>query len=360
MRAKWFNCLSNIMKLKDKIIKIVNGNYEDFIAIRNANAEKYWFIWLESVVLDWTFFVLMMKDSSFISVTKNNLYKWFISLTLMEWLEVWDTIKEDRCNKKTALIRSACDVRPAYNLMWWIQWYIFLWIKFVRNELRASIYAWAIEYTPLQNKYFVKDVPRVVENNSARLKELLSDTETPREKVKGWLMRAAALPFIKDLHIDNGYIFFTFLPYQLDLGNGFKINMPDLKMKFYLQDRKFVLADNRYIHPHISNNFVCLWTFQSVINATRWNFDIALITMYEHACTYNKSSPFWWTRPFVETSSNSFYSKCTFEYLWMTYTWQEFTTHLAASYENRNEYHNTIVWYDDSVSGRKSRFNIKN
>ena len=201
------------------------------------------------------------------------------------------------------------------------------------------------------------------ENNSATLKELLSDDESPRDKVKWWLMRAAALPFVEWLDFKDTFIYFTFKPYQLDLGNGYKINMPKLRMRFCTRDRKFFLDNRDYVHPHISNSFVCLWTFQSVINSTRWNFDIALITMYEHACTYNYWSPFWWTRPFIETNCTPFYStKCTFEYLWMTYTRQEFTTHLAANFENRKDFWKTIMWQssDVSLSDWKSRFNITN
>ena len=355
------------MKIKDEIIKLVNWNYNDYISLWNILAEKYSFPKIVSIVLDentdWALsYCILYDDNQFINVSQKEFYLTAISVYSVKDLNYWDNIAFGYSNSSTATIRRSIPWQISYDRISDIEEQIFIWLYMFNGRIMWSYYSTTGSFSQynLRTKFPKK---HIVERNIStdRILRVIDDTITPEEEINKWLTRAMELPFVQDFLIKDNKIFFSFKPYQLDMWNSYRVNMPELNLYFDMYDKKFKLADLSYVHPHISPSTICLWSFQNVLNDTRYMFDIALINMYELACTYNKQSPFSSRIPMVWENSIEFSRLCTYEYKWITYTYDEFNEFMSTSLDNFKEilhiiYNNYFFDNNDVEKYWKSRY----
>lgn len=340
--------------IKDEVLKFSQWNYAKFIELYNTY--PWWDI--VDVVIDWQNCMLLWRDWTTRTSNTQVMQKTFITMLLMQWIVPWDVVKEIKSNSATLNFRKIFTPSvPVYQMFrWWLTSFIVHSFSKMTNWTIRMKFLYARGYSTyyMQDVIFTKTANLNTYVNADPLKNIMWEWDQ-REQIKEALKSAMELPIVKNFKITQWRVNFTMLPYSLDLQNWFSITMPEFDAYFDIRDKKFMLNTAWYMHPHIWS-YVCMWTFQTIINQSWYKFDIALLNFHELACTYNKWSPF--HSPFFYEESRRFLVRnwCKICYQWMCYTIEEFDVWLKARYENYLEFYRTIFWESPSVDERKRRY----
>ncbi len=318
--------------MKQAIIKMANGDYQDVIQLFNA---KRWFTWISinnilphpDIARD----VFLVHNNKFLSVNKERLHSYFVSMLACNIMQKYQTFFEVSISKMTYKYRKGLNISPYGTSPTTYKGILISYnhninannIHDVITSTCAKIHTASWSTSIYNAQEFTKFCPWVIDINDINLwshsnyVRTISSLDKDIQENDYIEMLTNALDAVGNLwFIDSEYtninwelIKFKIKPYKLLLWiyqwTKVELQMPGIYVWFKPSNKSYNIPEKwSCCHPHVSSSgSICLWDFSSYINTNRKDIQWALINIYDLLCTYNTNSPYW--RPNLENYNHT-------------------------------------------------------
>lgn len=330
----------NETQIHTNVLNDINNDiFTWFIERRNERAEHYKLPFITHCISEENNYV-RIYNSNWDDHTqlKTMMKRLYLILSLQEKFEPGDYINNYSSITATKKYRQWFSY-PVNSIKYYKGIFVGIESNWSNMNLRLIREDWQSTTYSLYSFFFKKEeYPRY---NDEEIKSYFSGDKDIEEKILKAYDSAESLHFIASLDIIPEGIRITFKEYVLDLMNGFSMNMPKIEIVFDLHRKRFVpwITVLDATHPHIGS-YICMWWFESVLNKEWYKFDIALITLYDHLCTYNLNSPFF--RPYFNNEQRMKSEGITISYEDNTYKYDEWTKFMEENDIVKSKFYKTI------------------